>query len=81
MTEITNELIYEILKTIQAGQSETTRKIGSLAEALVRQTKRIDLLTDEVSSMRSDIHTIALAVDEHTERLASLEGKTTPSHS
>ena len=38
MTEITNELIYEILKTIQAGQSETTRKIGSLAEALVRQT-------------------------------------------
>jgi hypothetical protein len=82
VAEITSELVYEILRQIQASQVETNRKIGVLAESMVHQTKRIDHLSGRIdhlevsiNTMRADIRMIAIAVDEHTERLAALDGR------
>jgi septal ring factor EnvC (AmiA/AmiB activator) len=79
----TNRLLQGMqadLADIKSAQLETNRELGTLAEGMVRQTKRMDHLTDTAASMANDLRTVAIAVDEHTTRLEHLENKDAPIH-
>lgn len=80
---MTDDATPRILQGIQATLTALDRKVGVLAESLVRLGSRIDELTTEVSSLRTtemaglrgDFHVIALAIDEHGHRLAAVEDR------
>ena len=84
MTKSPDNLVLELLRSIRTDQTamrsemtalrdETNRKIGALAESMVSMRKDINVLTDSVNGMRAEIRMIALAVDEHTQRLDRID--------
>jgi hypothetical protein len=47
MAEITNELIYEVLKQLQAGQSEIGRTLADHTRQLIR-------ICEDINALRGD---------------------------
>jgi hypothetical protein len=65
MTEITNELIYEILKQLQAGQAE-------MKAVLADHTRQLLRIRDDINNLRSDdlrIETMQTSMDARLERI------------
>jgi outer membrane murein-binding lipoprotein Lpp len=54
-------------------QALDSRKIGALAENVVRIGARLDQLAGEVHGLRNDFQAVALAFDEHAARLGAIE--------
>lgn len=75
MTEQIDNAAPRILQAIQSSHSMLDRKLGTLAESFVRFGSRIDGLTTEVNGVKNDLHVIALAIDEHSHRLAAMEDR------
>ncbi|MDY8110059.1 hypothetical protein U0C82_13005 [Fulvimarina sp. 2208YS6-2-32] len=66
MAEVTNDLIFEVLKQIQADISEL--KFGQQG---IRQ--ELNALRGHFVSMQGDIHNIYLKLDRHDERMDRIE--------
>lgn len=56
MTAVTNELLYEILKTLQAGQAELRQQVGVLAQGQVSMRSDITSMRSDMASLRGDMH-------------------------
>lgn len=88
MGEVSLDMIWKRLEEVQAGQRATGVKIGTLAEYMVSMRKRIDDIAQEIGEMRidvrnlrADVRTVAIAVDQHTQRLHEIEkGGHSPAH-
>lgn len=66
MAEVTNELMYEVLKKIQADVSELKHGQQSIRQELIS-------VRGHMLSMQNDIHNIYLRFDRHDERLERIE--------
>ncbi|MEE2953100.1 hypothetical protein SAMN06297251_1177 [Fulvimarina manganoxydans] len=66
MAHVTNELIYEVLKSVQSDISEL--KFGQQG---IRQ--ELSAMRGHLLSMQSDIHNIYLKLDRHEDRLDRIE--------
>lgn len=66
------------VQAIRDQQAVDGRKIGALAENVVRVAARLDDLTAEVLGLRNDFQVVALAVDEHGARLGAIERRLPP---
>ena len=82
MTEITNELIYEVLKQVQGGQTALRGEVTELRGEISVINRKFGVVAENLNSMRQDLHklqndlsVVALAVDEHSHRLDALEGR------
>ncbi|MBJ7532956.1 hypothetical protein JDN40_02350 [Rhodomicrobium vannielii ATCC 17100] len=73
MSEPTNTLLYEILKSLQAGQADIRSELASQGERLNTVSRHLGLLSDGVLSLRKDVQMLVLSVGGHAERLADLE--------
>ena len=76
----TIRLLQELRAELAEFRSDTaaqfdsvSRAIGSLAQTTVAVKSDVATLKLEVTAMRGDINTIALAVDHHSERLERIE--------
>ena len=92
MTEQPDNLVLEMLRVIRAEQEETNHKLGALAQSMVSMRKdiggvenrmeklenRMEKLEDAVQGARADVRMIAMAVDEHTQRLDKIEAHYNP---
>jgi polyhydroxyalkanoate synthesis regulator phasin len=75
-------LVLEMLRDIREEQTVTSMKIGTLAEALVSMNRRVDdlgtrigALEKRIGNLENKIDIIAIAVDQHTLRLESIEAR------
>ena len=84
MTEVTNELIFEVLKKVQAAQAEMRSKMEDMeTKAIARDEKtqaQIGFLAQGQTGMRGDIkrmsdhiYEITMSIDHHTTRLDAIE--------
>jgi chromosome segregation ATPase len=80
MGEVSLDMIWKRPADVQAGQQATDGKIGTLAESMVSMRKRIDDIAQEIGemrgdvrSLRADVRTVAIAVDQHSQRLEEIE--------
>lgn len=67
MTEITNQLIYEVLKQLQAGQTE-------IKAILTDHTRQIIRVREEINALRGDDlrrETLQAQMDTRLERIES----------
>ncbi len=67
MTEITNQLIYEVLKRLQAGQAE-------IKAMLTDHTRQIIRVREEINALRGDDlrrETLQAQMDTRLERIES----------
>ncbi len=63
---------------MRAEQAEMSAKLGSMAQSMVSMRKDIGRLDDAVQGLRADVRMIAIAVDEHTNRLDKIEAHYNP---
>jgi hypothetical protein len=71
MSEITNELIYEILKQLQAGQAEM-KGCWPITRQLLRIRYDINNVRDDINGLRGDdlrIETMQTSMDARLERI------------
>ena len=84
MTEEPDNLTLQHLRQIrtemQEGFALASRKNGAIAESIVSMRKRLDgidhrldHMSQSIDGLRTDIQTVALAVDEHTTRLNRID--------
>ena len=80
MTDDQPNLVLEQLRLIREEQALASRKNGAIAESLVSMRKRLDgidhrldHMSQSIDGLRTDIQTVALAVDEHTTRLNRID--------
>ena len=66
MAEVANDLIYEILKKIQADVSEFRHGQQNIRQELIS-------MRGHMLSMQNDVHNIYLRFDRHDERLERIE--------
>lgn len=85
MTDQPDSLVLELLRAIRAEQqemrhemTETNAKLGTLAQSMVSMRKDIGKLDEAVQGLRTDVRMIAIAVDEHTNRLDKIEAHYNP---
>jgi septation ring formation regulator EzrA len=72
MAEITNELIYEILRQLQAGQAEVRAILADHTRQLLRVREEINNVRDDVNGLRGDdlrIETMQSNMDARLERI------------
>jgi peptidoglycan hydrolase CwlO-like protein len=82
MVEITNELIFQVLKEVQSGQTALRAEVTELRGEVSVINRKLGVVAENLNSMRQDLHklqndvqVIALAVDEHSHRLDALEAR------
>ncbi len=84
MSEITNELIFEVLKKVQATQADmraeaiardekAQAQIGTVAQGQVSIRTELQGLREDVNRMSGHVREITIAVDHHSTRLDSIE--------
>ena len=78
MAKQPENLVLELLRVIRSEQSEMSAKIGAMAQSMVSMRKDINSLESAVQGVRADVRMIAIAVDEHTNRLDKIEAHYNP---
>ena len=66
------------VQAMREQQAVDSRKIGALADNVVRIGARLDQLAGELHGLRNDFQAVAVAFDEHTARLRAIERRLPP---
>jgi hypothetical protein len=72
MTQISNELIYEVLKNVQAGQADMKATLADHTRQLLRIREDMNNIRDDINGLRSDdlrIETLQTNLDARLERI------------
>ena len=74
MAEITNELIYEILRQLQSGMAEVKAALDDHTRQLLRIREDINNVRDDINGLRGDdlrIETMQAHMNTRLERIES----------
>jgi predicted nucleic acid-binding Zn-ribbon protein len=75
MVEITNELIYEILKSIQAQVAIVREDMESMKVRLTSQDSRLGHILSAVADLHSDIAEVSGRMDRLESRMGRVENR------
>ena len=75
MSESSDNMVLELLRAIRAEQADMSSKMGAMAQSMVSVRKDINRLDETTQGLRADVRMIAIAVDEHTQRLDKIEAR------
>lgn len=73
MAEVTNELIYEVLKAVQARLANIEHKMGEVDTRLVSMSGQLRGLASEVSAAHTDIANVYQTLGHIDGRLIRIE--------
>ncbi len=73
MTEVTNELIFDVLKTVQTDLADLKDDVSVLKESVVRIDARIASMESHMAGFHTRQNWHSQELDEHRGRLEGLE--------
>lgn len=72
------QAIQRDLSAVRDQQTIDGRKLGALAENVVRLGSRLDDVAKDIQGLRNDFQVVALAIDEHAAKLSAIEQRLPP---